>query len=273
VLAAAERLGHPLVVVGPDPDIALSLSGGYDEYFQADYRNLGQLEALCVDVLRERRVWTVTSLEQDGQLPAARARELLGLPGLSSRMVATCVNRGGAPSGATGRRFTVETLSSAGVRTHVAVVARWESDDGLRVGYMMPAGLEPAMQGRIESAVSDALDALDIETAVTSTDVVVSGSGVVVTRTRTGPGGDHLAELTHLVTGVDWRATALSAATGGRLLRDESRHAAAGAVVGPALAAGGQGSVLVRADDVVVCRATIATLLKASAPAQDVDGA
>jgi hypothetical protein len=93
----------------------------------------------------------------------------------------------------------------------------------------MPAPfLGPGQRRLVERAVAELLDALGVTDGPTHTEVKVDGDRVTVVETHTRLGGDGIADLVQLTSGIDWRRAAL-----GWVVGEEARP---GPVTAPAAA-------------------------------------
>ncbi|WP_309235598.1 ATP-grasp domain-containing protein [Streptomyces sp. TRM64462] len=111
-----------------------------------------------------------------------------------------------------GREFSVEALSSGGRHTVLGVAEKRTTGDGfVEVAHIMPApSLTAAERRDVERAVGELLDAVGLVDGPSHTEVKVGADGrVTVIETHNRPGGDGIADLVHLTTGVDWRRAAL----------------------------------------------------------------
>lgn len=130
-----------------------------------------------------------------------------------------------------GREFSVEALSSAGRHTVVGIAEKGTTAEGfVEVSHLMPAPSLDA-EGRllVERAVAELLDAVGLTDGPTHTEVKLDGDDVTVIETHNRLGGDGIADLVQLTTGIDWRRAALGWAIGEGLPREPAPIAAAAA--------------------------------------------
>ncbi|MFG2093527.1 ATP-grasp domain-containing protein [Streptomyces sp. NPDC048612] len=114
-----------------------------------------------------------------------------------------------------GLEFSVETLSAGGRHTVVGIAQKGTTGGFVEVSHMMPApALDAAGRARVEEAVGRLLDALGLTDGPSHTEVKVDGDRVVVIETHNRLGGDGIADLVRLTTGIDWRVAALGWAVG-----------------------------------------------------------
>ncbi|MFF9456950.1 ATP-grasp domain-containing protein [Streptomyces flaveolus] len=132
---------------------------------------------------------------------------------------------------AEGREFSVEALSTGGRHTVVGIAEKGTADGFVEVSHMMPPpSLDPRRQELVARAVGELLDALGLTDGPSHTEVMVDGDKIVVIETHTRLGGDGIADLVRLTTGVEWRRAALGWAIGAGVRRSAATAAAAATV-------------------------------------------
>ncbi len=121
---------------------------------------------------------------------------------------------------AEGREFSVEALSEGGAHTVLGIAEKGVTDGFVEVSHMMPApSLDARRRRLVARAVGELLDALGLTEGPSHTEVKVDGDKVLVIETHTRLGGDGIADLVRLTTGVEWRGTALGWAVGAGVRR------------------------------------------------------
>lgn len=132
---------------------------------------------------------------------------------------------------AEGREFSVEALSAGGRHTVLGIAEKGTTDGFVEVSHMMPPpSLEPRRQELVARAVGELLDAIGLTDGPSHTEVMVDGDKIVVIETHTRLGGDGIADLVRLTTGVEWRRAALGWAVGAGVGRGPVAAAAAATV-------------------------------------------
>lgn len=132
---------------------------------------------------------------------------------------------------AEGREFSVEALSAGGRHTVMGIAEKGTTDGFIEVSHMMPPpSLDARRQRLVAHAVGELLDAIGLTDGPSHTEVMVDGDKVVVIETHTRLGGDGIADLVRLTTGVEWRRAALGWAVGAGVRRDPATAAAAATV-------------------------------------------
>jgi biotin carboxylase len=124
---------------------------------------------------------------------------------------ATYAERAGALAGAMwehylgGAEYSVEAVSSGGVHRILGVTAKQTTGKPyfVETGHEVPATLTPEDSQAIRTSVLRCLDALEITTGGSHTEVKVENGRAVVIETHTRPGGDRIPLLTRLVGGAD----------------------------------------------------------------------
>ncbi|MFF8830096.1 ATP-grasp domain-containing protein [Streptomyces sp. NPDC015131] len=132
---------------------------------------------------------------------------------------------------AEGREFSVEALSSDGRHTVVGIAEKGTTGGFVEVSHMMPPpSLDEAGRRLVERAVGEMLDALGLGDGPSHTEVKVDGDKVTVIESHNRLGGDGIADLVRLTTGVDWRRAALGWPVGAGLGAGEATAPAAATV-------------------------------------------
>ncbi|MCI0384273.1 ATP-grasp domain-containing protein [Streptomyces sp. CNQ085] len=130
-----------------------------------------------------------------------------------------------------GVEFSVEALSLNGRHTVMGIAQKGTTGGFVEVSHIMPP---PSLDARrrllVERAVAELLDALGLEDGPSHTEVKVEGDRVTVIETHTRLGGDGIADLVRLTTGVDWRCAAVGWAVGAEPQRAAAAAAAAATV-------------------------------------------
>ncbi|MBS2965779.1 ATP-grasp domain-containing protein [Actinocrinis puniceicyclus] len=130
-----------------------------------------------------------------------------------------------------GLEFSVEGLSLNGRHTFVGIAEKGTSDRFVEMSHLMPPlSLDSRRQRLVERAVAELLDAIALTDGPSHTEVKVDGDEVVIIETHTRLGGDGIAELVELTTGVEWRRAAVGWAVGAGLRRRQATAAAAATV-------------------------------------------
>lgn len=110
---------------------------------------------------------------------------------------------------AEGTEYSVESFSRDGRHEVIGIVEKGTADGFVEVSHVMPADLPAGRERLIGRAVSELLDALGLRDGPAHTEVKVHGDTVKVVETHNRPGGDSIADLVTIVTGIDWRAVSL----------------------------------------------------------------
>ncbi|OEJ35754.1 ATP-grasp domain-containing protein [Streptomyces subrutilus] len=132
---------------------------------------------------------------------------------------------------AEGREFSVEALSVGGRHTVLGIAEKGTTDGFIEVSHMMPPpSLDAHRQQLVARAVGELLDAVGLTDGPSHTEVMVDGDKVVVIETHTRLGGDGIADLVRLTTGVEWRRAALGWPVGAGVRRGPATAAAAATV-------------------------------------------
>jgi hypothetical protein len=174
----------------------------------------------------------------------ARHRRVVAKPvdGSGSTDVALLDRAGDLPAGrrtrdtlleqyAGGREYSIEAMSQRGRHTVVGIAEKGVTTGFVEVSHLMPAlSLTAGQRRQVVRAVSELLDAVGIEDGPTHTEVKLDGGRVHVIETHNRLGGDGIADLVRLTTGLDWRRAALGWALGAGLPRGVPDAAAAATV-------------------------------------------
>ncbi|MFE9766067.1 ATP-grasp domain-containing protein [Streptomyces sp. NPDC005808] len=130
-----------------------------------------------------------------------------------------------------GLEFSVEALSTGGRHTFVGIAEKGTTGGFVEVSHMMPPpSLDARRQQLVERAVGELLDALGLTDGPSHTEVKVVGDKITVIETHNRLGGDGIADLVRLTSGIDWRRAAVGWAVGAGLRREEATAAAAATV-------------------------------------------
>ncbi|WP_354643020.1 ATP-grasp domain-containing protein [Kitasatospora camelliae] len=115
-----------------------------------------------------------------------------------------------------GREFSIECLSSGGRHTIMGIAEKGVTATGfIELSHLMPPlSLDERRRALVEEAVRELLDALGLTDGPSHTEVKVDGDKVTVIETHNRLGGDGIADLVRLTTGVDWRRAAVGWAVG-----------------------------------------------------------
>ncbi|RRS01231.1 ATP-grasp domain-containing protein [Glycomyces terrestris] len=115
-----------------------------------------------------------------------------------------------------GPEFSVEALSVDGGHRILGITEKFLFPGTVvESGHLFPARLAPAAAAEVTAHVGDFLDLLGVRLGVTHTEVKLTAKGPKVIETHTRSGGDHIAKLVTLATGVDPIAESVVTATGG----------------------------------------------------------
>jgi biotin carboxylase len=132
---------------------------------------------------------------------------------------------------AEGDEYSVETFSRHGQHQVVAIAETTTTDNFVEVSHLVPApGMTPRRFESIARAVAELLDCLGLENGPAHTEVKVHRDDVKIIETHNRPGGDAIADLVAITTGVDWRRTAVGWPLGATPDRSTARAAAAATV-------------------------------------------
>ena len=118
-----------------------------------------------------------------------------------------------------GSEFSVEAFSVDGQHLIAAitekVLARGAGENGLvEVGHNLPARLGRETDAALRAFVGDFLDRLGLREGLSHTEVILGPQGPAIVETHTRNGGDHIADLVLLSTGLDLRDLALRSRCG-----------------------------------------------------------
>ncbi|MEU1568629.1 ATP-grasp domain-containing protein [Streptomyces mirabilis] len=103
-----------------------------------------------------------------------------------------------------GPQFSVEAFSEDGEHQIIAITRKYSDPmNFVELGHVSPAPLTPEQEKQVHDYVERILDALDIKSGATHTEVVLGESGPQVIETHVRMGGDEIPALAHDVTGVD----------------------------------------------------------------------
>jgi hypothetical protein len=130
-----------------------------------------------------------------------------------------------------GLEFSVETLSSGGQHAFMGIAEKGTTGGFVEVSHIMPPpSLDSRRQSLVTRAVGELLDAIGITEGPSHTEVKVDGDQVTVIETHTRLGGDGIADLVRLTTGINWRKAAVGWPIGAALDQTKSVAAAAATV-------------------------------------------
>ncbi|MCX5214525.1 ATP-grasp domain-containing protein [Kitasatospora sp. NBC_00240] len=111
---------------------------------------------------------------------------------------------------APGAEFSVESFSADGVHEIVAVAEKGTGAGFVETAHLMPpAALDASARARIEQATRELLDALGLRDGPAHTELKLHEGSIKVIETHNRPGGDGIADLVALTTGVDWRRVSI----------------------------------------------------------------
>ncbi len=118
-----------------------------------------------------------------------------------------------------GIEYSIEAFSVDGQHLIAAVtekvLARRAGENALvEVGHNVPARLARDTDAALRAFVRDFLDRLGIREGLSHTEVILGPRGPVIVETHTRNGGDHIADLVLLSTGLDLRDLALRSRCG-----------------------------------------------------------
>lgn len=115
-----------------------------------------------------------------------------------------------------GPEYSVEALSVDGGHRILGITEKFLFPGTVvESGHLFPARLSDESAAEVTAYVTDFLDLLGLRLGVTHTEVRLTGKGPRVIETHTRSGGDHIAKLVTLATGVDPIAESVVTATGG----------------------------------------------------------
>ena len=115
-----------------------------------------------------------------------------------------------------GPEYSVEALSVDGGHRVLGITEKFLFPGTVvESGHLFPARLTAAEAAELGEFTAAFLDLLGVRLGVTHTEVKLTPKGPKVIETHTRSGGDHIAKLIPLATGVDPIAESVTAATGG----------------------------------------------------------
>ncbi|MFD8721106.1 ATP-grasp domain-containing protein [Streptomyces sp. NPDC059629] len=104
----------------------------------------------------------------------------------------------------TGAEFSVESISEGGRHVVACITQKIsEREHFVEVGHVLPAPVGAEVAKRIEATVTAALDALEITSGVTHTEVIVTAGSVHIIETHLRPAGDEIPYMLARVSGID----------------------------------------------------------------------
>lgn len=120
-----------------------------------------------------------------------------------------------------GEEYSVEAFSERGEHRVVCVTQKWKDPvTCVETGHCVPAPLADATREAITELVTRVLDALDMHTGPSHTEVIVTDNGPRIVETHTRLAGDKIIDLIQAVTGVDLENLWVKQAAGQRVLDD-----------------------------------------------------
>ncbi|ASL48965.1 Alanine-anticapsin ligase BacD (plasmid) [Burkholderia sp. AD24] len=103
-----------------------------------------------------------------------------------------------------GDEYSIEAISIAGQHQFVAVTRKYKDQSNfVERGHAVPAPLEDRGREIILRYVADVLTAFGFQDGPSHTEVIVTTEGPCLVETHTRLGGDRIADLVELVTGID----------------------------------------------------------------------
>jgi L-amino acid ligase C-terminal domain 2/ATP-grasp domain len=159
-----------------------------------------------------------------------------------------------------GREYSVEAMSANGRHTVVGIAEKGTTTGFVEVSHLMPPlSLGAEQHELVVRAVCELLDAVGLTDGPTHTEVKVDGDRVYVIETHNRLGGDGIADLVRLTTGIDWRRAALGWAVGAGLEPDATGtgRGAPAAAAATVFFTAAPGRVVAVADPPVLRTATI----------------
>jgi biotin carboxylase len=104
-----------------------------------------------------------------------------------------------------GPEISVEAFSAFGRHTVLAVTAKETTGAPrfIETGHRQPAALGPSAEGEVVRLVTEMLSLIGHELGPSHTELRLTPQGPRIIETHTRPGGDGIADLTELTTGVD----------------------------------------------------------------------
>ncbi|PVE64385.1 ATP-grasp domain-containing protein [Priestia megaterium] len=109
-----------------------------------------------------------------------------------------------------GPEFSIESVTANGQTTIIGITKKLVTPYPLsiEVGHDFPANLNTNEENEIKRLVEQSLAALDVDFAVTHTEVKLTEKGPRIVEVNARPGGDEIPHLVKAVTGVDLKALA-----------------------------------------------------------------
>ncbi|MBY0030316.1 ATP-grasp domain-containing protein [Priestia aryabhattai] len=109
-----------------------------------------------------------------------------------------------------GPEFSIESVTVNGQTTIIGITKKLVTPYPLsiEVGHDFPANLNTNEENEIKRLVEQSLAALDVDFAVTHTEVKLTEKGPRIVEVNARPGGDEIPHLVKAVTGVDLKALA-----------------------------------------------------------------
>jgi biotin carboxylase len=115
-----------------------------------------------------------------------------------------------------GPEYSVEALSAAGEHRILGITEKFLFPGTVvESGHLFPARLTAAEAEELAGFTSEFLDLIGVRLGITHTEVKLTPKGPRVIETHTRSGGDHIAKLVPLATGVDPITESVTAAVGG----------------------------------------------------------
>ena len=104
-----------------------------------------------------------------------------------------------------GPEISVEALSAFGVHTVLAITAKETTGSPrfIETGHRQPAALDAATVAEVEKVVTSMLSLIGHDLGPSHTELRLTDRGPRIIETHTRPGGDGIADLTELTTGID----------------------------------------------------------------------
>jgi biotin carboxylase len=142
--------------------------------------------------------------------PAAGSgsRRILRIDGPSSRAIAEFVDQRHRESGwiaeefLTGPEVSVEAFSWRGRHQVLGITAKRKGAHFVEMGHVFPADLPGPVCDAVSALVVRALSALEIDCAVSHSEVMLTAEGPRLVETHPRVGGDRIGRLVELVTGL-----------------------------------------------------------------------
>ncbi|MFI5978419.1 ATP-grasp domain-containing protein [Streptomyces sp. NPDC051452] len=102
-----------------------------------------------------------------------------------------------------GEELSVETFSSGGRHTVVAVTGKETGGGTVELGHVVPATMTDRDRDAVHAMVLDLLDAVGLVDGPAHTELILTAEGPRVVESHSRRGGDRINELVRLVHGVD----------------------------------------------------------------------